>query len=200
MNHEFLILNYGNFLLAEIPTIHNLKFRIRNSVWLIIWVCLSMSQTALADQQGGQRPAAYLRYGFGGPQGAMAGAAVGTRNDVACGYWNPAGLSGLRGLQTEAQDILLPLGQQIYFLSVANGFQDKFFYGFTGVFYTPGGDLEARKGPTFAPDSLFSDTELAFLVSVAVRISPRWSFGANLTILSQNIGVFAGLGFGEDLR
>ena len=175
---------------------------IQNSAWvigLVSFVLLLTASMVQADQQGGQRPAAYLQYGFGGPQVAMGGAAVGTRNDVACGYWNPAGLSGLRGLQVEAQDILLPLNQQLYFLSFANGYQDKFFYGVTGAFYTPGGDLEARVGPTLQPDSLFNDTELAILTSVAVRVSPRWSIGANFKIMTQNIGNYTGFGFGEDL-
>jgi hypothetical protein len=192
---KFSILNFRFLTLGS-------EFGIKNFAWAYffgLWIAVSGLPSADADQQGGQRPAAYLQYGFGGPQEAMGGAAVGDRNDVACGFWNPAGLSGLRGLQVEAQDLLLPLNQQLYYLSVANGFQDKFFYGVTGAFYTPGGDLEARTGPTLQPDSLFSDTELTFLTSVAVRISPRWSFGGNVKIMTQNIGNFSGFGIGEDL-
>jgi len=81
---------------------------------------------ALADQQGGQRPAAYLELGVGGMQDAMGGAAVADRNDVACGFWNPAGLTGLRGLQVEDQYTLLALNQQLNYLAFANSLRDKF--------------------------------------------------------------------------
>ncbi|HEY5038711.1 MAG TPA: hypothetical protein VIJ93_06540, partial [bacterium] len=149
--------------------------RIQNSIWLIISIYLSMSQMVFADQQGGQRPAAYLELGAGGAQQAMGGAAVADRNDVACGFWNPAGLSALKGFQTEYQYTFLSLGQYLNFFSVANAFRDKFFYGFSAFFYSAGYDLEARTSPTLTPDSLFGDTEITFLTSLAFRLSPRWS-------------------------
>src|SRR6185295_966624 len=114
-------------------------------------------------QQGGQRPAAYLLYGVGGAQDAMAGAAVANRGDVACGFWNPAGLSGLRGFQVETQSTLLSLNQQLHYLALANSYRNRFFYGISAVFYSAGGDLEAREGPSRDPDSLFEDIEVTVL-------------------------------------
>ncbi len=152
-----------------------------------------------ADQQGGQRPAPYLEYGAGGAQVAMGGATAGLRNDVSCGFWNPAGLSGLRGFQIENQYTFLGLNQQLDYFSLANGFRDKFFYGVTAFYYSAGYDLETRVGPSVNPDSIFGDTEFTFISSFAVRLSPRWSVGANFKVLSQSIGGFSGFGFGEDL-
>ncbi len=133
---------------------------------------------------------------------AMGGAAVGVRGDVASGFWNPAGLSGLRGFQVEAQDTLLALDQKLYFLSLATGFRDKFFVGASFFYFTAGEDLESRVGPSLAPDSLFNDEELSFFTTFAVRLDPRWSAGVNIKLLFQTIGSFsggAGSGFGEDL-
>ena len=152
-----------------------------------------------ADQQGGQRPAAYLQLGAGDIQNAMAGAAVGDRNDPACGFWNPAGLSGLRGFQVEDQYTLLPLGQQLNYFTLANGFRDYVFYGISSFIYSAGGDIEARVGPTLTPDSIFSDLEMTYLFSLAFRLSPRWSIGGNIKVMTQNFNSYSGFGFGEDL-
>ncbi|HTC22386.1 MAG TPA: hypothetical protein VK859_16145, partial [bacterium] len=152
-----------------------------------------------ADQQGGQRPAAYLEYGAGGMQNAMGGAAVAGRNDVADGFWNPAGLSGLRGFQVENQYTLLSLGQQLNYLAFANGYRDMFFYGLSFFYYSAGGDIEARTGPTLEPDSVFGDTEMTFLASVAFRLDPQWSIGVNVKVLAQSFNNFSAFGLGEDL-
>lgn len=153
-----------------------------------------------ADQQGGQRPAAYLEMGVGGLQDAMGGTGVAVRNDVANGYWNPAGLTGLRGFQVEDQYTLLSLNQQLNYLGLANNFRDKFFYGLSWIYYSAGNDLEARTGPSLNPDSIFSDLEMTFIVSLAIRLDPRWALGLNLKILTQNLGSFSsGVGFGQDL-
>ena len=155
---------------------------------------------ALADQQGGERPAAYLEMGVGGMQEAMGGAAVGDRNDVACGFWNPAGLTGLRGLQVEDQYTLLALNQQLNYLAFANNFFDKIFYGVSWIYYSAGNDLEARTGPSLAPDNIFSDTEMTFIGSIAFRIDSRWAVGLNIKVLNQSIGSYtSSVGFGEDL-
>jgi hypothetical protein len=155
---------------------------------------------ARADQQGGQRPAAYLSMGVGGMQEAMGGAAVGVRNDVACGFWNPAGLTALRGFQVEDQYTLLSLNQQLNYLGLANNFRDKFFYGVSWIYYSAGNDIEARTGPSLSPDSVFADSEMTFIVSMAFRLDPRWALGINFKALTQSIGSFSSaFGFGEDI-
>lgn len=171
--------------------------KIFNFVWLGVF--LLTSQRVLADQQGGQRPAAYLQLGAGDLQNAMGGAAVADRNDPACGFWNPAGLSGLRGFQIEDQYTLLPLGQQLNYFTLANGFRDYFFYGISAFIYSAGGNIEARVGPSLTPDSVFSDLEMTYLVSMAFRLSPRWSIGGNIKVMTQNFDNYSGFGFGEDL-
>jgi len=171
----------------------------KTTAFLIMGMVLSLN-TAWADQQGGQRPAAYLEMGVGGMQDAMGGAAVGVRNDVACGFWNPAGLTALRGFQVEDQYTLLSLNQQLNYLGLANNFRDKFFYGVSWIYYSAGNDIEARTGPSLTPDSVFSDSEMTFIASMAFRLDPRWALGLNFKALTQSIGSFSSaFGFGEDI-
>jgi hypothetical protein len=172
---------------------------IKNPVLLLTGFFLLFGKPVCADQEGGQRPAAYLELGGGGAQNAMAGAAVADRNDPACGFWNPAGLSGLRGFQIEDQYTLLPLGQQLDYFALANGFRDFFFYGLTAFIYSAGGNIEARVGPSLTPDSEFGDLEMTYMASLAFRLSPRWSIGGNLKVETQNFENYSGFGFGEDI-
>jgi hypothetical protein len=174
----------------------------KNIFALLIVMVFAVLTTGVvfADQEGGERPAAYLELGVGGMQEAMGGAAVGDRNDVACGFWNPAGLTGLRGLQVEDQYTLLALNQQLNYLAFANSFRDRFFYGVSWIYYSAGNDIEARTGPSLNPDSIFSDTEMTFIGSIAFRFDPRWAMGLNIKVFNQSIGSFSSaVGFGEDL-
>ena len=161
--------------------------------------CLFLPAPVLADQQGGQRPAAYLEYGAGGMENAMGEADTAGRGDAANGYWNPAGLSGLRGFQVEDQYTLLSLGQGLNYVGFANGYRDIIFYGLSCFYYSAGGDIEARTGPSLVPDSVFGDTELTFLLSIAFKLDPRWSLGWNIKTLTQSFNGVNGFGLGEDL-
>ncbi len=151
------------------------------------------------DQTGGERPAAFLQLGAGGVANAMGGAAVAARNDVSQGFWNPAGLTGTRGFQVEDQVSLLSLGQQLNYIALSNGYRDEIFFGLSFFYYSAGGDIEARNGPSLQPDALFGDTQIACLVSLAFKLDPRWSLGGNLKVLNESFNDFSGLGLGEDL-
>jgi len=172
------------------------SWRLGGEIFLLL---LFFCGSVYADQQGGQRPAAYLELGAGGIQDSMAGAAVGMRDNVANSFWNPAGLSGLTSFQVETQSTLLSLNQEMYYVALANQYRDKIFYGLTFLYYSAGNDIEARTGPTFSPDSLFGDTELNFMVSLAFRLDRQWTMGFNAKIFTQSLNSFSGFGAGEDL-
>ncbi len=151
---------------------------------------------------GGQRPDAYLEYGVGGVPEAMAGAAAASRDDPSCGFWNPAGLTGIKNIEVEAQNSFLSLNQTLDYFSIGANLQDKIYCGLTLLAYSAGNDLEARSGPSLNPDSAFGDSEIAGLVSGAFRLSPRWSAGFNLKLLLNSLGSIqnaGGTGFGFDL-
>lgn len=162
--------------------------------FLVLWA----GGALWADQTGGQRIASYLQWG-GGVADSMGGAAVALRGDVSQGYWNPAGLTGTRGFQFVDQATLLSLDQRLYYSGFSNGYRDVIFYGASIFYYSAGDDIEARNGPSLEPDSVFGDTQMTFLVSLAFKLDPRWSLGGNLKVLTQNFNHFSGLGFGEDL-
>lgn len=152
-----------------------------------------------ADQTGGERISSYLQLGAGGVVDSMGGTAAAFRGDATAGFWNPAGLAGTRGTQLTNQVTLLPWGQELNYFAFSNGYRDVIFYGFSFFFYSAGGDIEARQGPSLEPDSVFGDSQMTFLVSLAFKLDPRWSLGGNLKVLTESFNNFSGLGFGEDL-
>lgn len=166
--------------------------------WRTAILVAGITVAAGADQQGGQRFGSSLGLGASGTFNAMGGAAVAARNDVSTGFWNPAGLSGLRGFQIEDQYTVLPFGQQLNYFALANGFRNVIFYGIS-FFYYSAGDIEARSGPSADPDSIFGESQMSFLVTLAVKLDTRWSLGGNLKVLTENFNNFSGFGFGEDM-
>jgi hypothetical protein len=132
----------------------------------------------------------------------MAGAAVGVRNDPACGFWNPAGLTGIKNFQIEAQNTFLSLNQSLDYFSFGANLQDTVYCGFSLLVYSAGNDLEARKGPSMNPDSTFGDSEITGMLSGGFRLSPRWSGGFSLKLLLNSMGNIQnanGTGFGFDV-
>ncbi len=154
-----------------------------------------------AFASGGQRPNAYTEYGVGGAPEAMAGAAVGLRNDPSCGFWNPAGLTAVKNIQIEAQNSFLSLNQSLDYYSFSANLQDSVYCGLSLLAYSAGNDLEVRNGNSMNPDSILSDAEYTGLLSGAFRLSPHWAGGFNLKLLLNNLGNVQsanGTGFGFD--
>jgi hypothetical protein len=132
----------------------------------------------------------------------MGGATAGLRDDPSCGFWNPAGLTGIKNIQVEAQNTFLSLNQTLDYFSLGANLRDQIYCGATLLVYSAGNDLEARSGPSLNPDSTFGESEYLALVSGAFRMSPRWSGGFNLKLLLNTLGSYqnaSGTGFGFDL-
>jgi hypothetical protein len=128
----------------------------------------------------------------------MGGAAAAQRGDVSAGFWNPAGLTGIRGIQVEDQYSLLSLNQQLNYFGLALERRQQLFFSGAFLIYSAGGDLEARQGPSLNPDSIFGDTEMTFLLSVAGKLDRQWSMGINLKGFFNQLGAVSGTGFGGD--
>ncbi len=84
-------------------------------------------------------------------------------------------------------------------LFLATQFARRFFCGLTFLYYSAGGDLEARQGPSLGPDGIFGDTEMAFYLSLAGKLDPRWSLGGNLKFFVNKLAIVSATGVGGDL-
>lgn len=150
----------------------------------------------------------FLAVGVGGRAFGMAGASVAGVNDVTSGYWNPAGLMGIKN------DFQTGLMHAEYFASIA-----KYDYGAvagridsssafgislirfavddianTTQLIDAGGNIDYDRITTF------SAQDYAFIFSYARNLTiPGLSVGGNFKIIRRKVGDFAGAwGFGID--
>lgn len=150
----------------------------------------------------------FLAIGVGGRAFGMGGATVAGVNDVTSGYWNPAGLMGIKN------DFQTGLMHSEYFASIA-----KYDYGAvagridsssafgisiirfavddianTTQLIDAGGNLDYDRITTF------SAQDYAFIFSYARSMSvPGLTVGGNFKIIRRKVGDFAGAwGFGID--
>ena len=154
----------------------------------------------------------FLNIGAGARGLAMGGAQVATANDGSAGYWNPAGLAGVKDNPN------LNLMHAEYFAGIAK-------YDFAAL-AIPVADNKRTLGLSFLrfavddipntlflvePDGsinynnikIFSSADWAFLLSFAQNIktteSKKISFGANAKVIYRKVGSFAtAWGFGID--
>jgi len=152
-----------------------------------------------ASDHGGERPAPYMRMGFGGRQTAMGGAGTALTGGLASGFWNPANLTGVRTFQFYTQYSFLTMDRTLAYLSLGNRLErSPLSYSISWAYFSAGDELEFRYGPSYDPVYNFSDSEMAFFITTAYRISSRVSVGTNVKVHTHWLGEFFGWGMGED--
>jgi Type IX secretion system protein PorV len=150
----------------------------------------------------------FLAIGVGARSFGMSGATIASVDDVTAGYWNPAGLAGMRN------NIQLGLMHAEYFASIANydyaavsaRIDSSSVFGVSMIRFAvddipnttqlidAGGNIDYDRITTF------SSQDYAFLLSYARTMKiPGLRVGANAKIIRRTIGDFAGAwGFGID--
>lgn len=149
----------------------------------------------------------FLSIGVGGKAFGMSNAVIASVDDVTAGYWNPAGLVGMK------DNIQLAYMHTNYFAGIAN-------YDYGGLGFKVGetgamGVSFVRMGIDGIPNTLdlirngqidydriteFSAVDYAFLFSYAKKtLREGLSFGGNAKIIRRKAGQFAtAMGFGID--
>jgi len=151
----------------------------------------------------------FLAIGVGARALGMSKATVATVNDVTSGYWNPAGLTGLK------KDISVGLMHSEYFAgiakydyaSIASKIDDKSSIGFSyirfGVDDIPNtiNLIDNNGNVNYNNITSFSAIDNAFLLSYARKTGVEGlSVGLNAKVIYRKIGDFAqAWGFGLDL-
>lgn len=150
----------------------------------------------------------FLAIGVGARSFGMSGATIASVDDVTAGYWNPAGLNGIRN------NVQVGLMHAEYFASiakydyaaVAGRIDSQSVFGVSMIRFAvddipnttqlidAGGNIDYDRITTF------SSQDYAFLLSYARMLKiPGLRVGANAKIIRRTIGDFAGAwGFGID--
>jgi hypothetical protein len=139
----------------------------------------------------------FLKFGVGAKAVGMGEAFVAQSGEVTSAWWNPAGLSGIEGIQVSFthnqwfQDITVE-----HFASALNF--DKNTLGLTlAMGKVP--DIEKREGPTEEPVALFDAHDVVFSFSFARSIREGFALGLSAKWLYEKIDINSASGLGFDL-
>lgn len=174
----------------------------------IAFLSLAVLTVLTAAAQSRKYSNEFLAIGVGARALGMSNATVATIDDVTAGYWNPAGLTGLKS------NLQISLMHSEYFAGIA-----KYDYGALakqiddksalaisfirfGVDDIPNTTelIDANGQIDYNRITTFSAADYAFILSYAKRMSIEGlSIGANAKVVRRKVGDFAGAwGFGLD--
>jgi hypothetical protein len=146
--------------------------------------------------QAGSAGLAFLKVGVGGRAVGMGEAFTASADDAFALYWNPAGITGVSGVDLGLmhaewfQDIRLE-----YLSAVIGRPRDAFGLSFT---FNTVGQIEYREGPSAEPLGTFDAHDLAWGFSYARRLGQRWRVGGSLKALYEKIHLDDGWGWAVD--
>ena len=180
--------------------------------WKLVFACILAVLTMTVDAQFRKYSNEFLNIGAGARGLAMGGAQVASVNDGTAGYWNPAGLVGVKDYPSvhlmhaeyfagigkyDFGSVAIPLNDQkrVVALSVLRFAVDDIPN--TLFLVEPDGSINYNNIRTF------SSADYAFLLSYAQKIKDeedqKLSFGGNVKIIHRKVGSFASAwGFGLD--
>ena len=180
--------------------------------WKLVSACILAVLTMTVDAQFRKYSNEFLNIGAGARGLAMGGAQVASVNDGTAGYWNPAGLVGVKDYPS------VHLMHAEYFAGIG-----KYDFGSVAIPLNDQNRVVALSVLRFAVDDIpntlflvepdgsinynnirtFSSADYAFLLSYAQKIKDeedqKLSFGGNVKIIHRKVGSFASAwGFGLD--
>jgi len=145
----------------------------------------------------------FLSVGSGARALGMGGTHVAMANDVTAGFWNPAGLTRIQGLEVSYMHserfggiVGYDYGAVAFRVPNDGGFMSVSFFrqGVDGIKNTLNAwDRERNRPRENAQDFIteFSAADVAFFVSYANVISDNLSWGASAKVLNSRLGPFA---------
>jgi hypothetical protein len=153
---------------------------------------------AVASEKAGTSGLSFLKFGMGAKAVGMGEAFTAQSGEVTSSWWNPAGLSGIKGIQVSFthnqwfQDITVE-----HFASALNFGKNTLGLSFT-MNKIP--DIQKRDGiPTPEPIALFVAHDVAFSFSFARSIKQGFGLGLSAKWLYEKIDIYSASGWGFDL-
>ena len=152
---------------------------------------------AQASSNEGTSGLSFLKFGTGAKALGMGEAFTAQSGDVTSAWWNPAGLSGIEGIQVSFthnqwfQDITVE-----HFASALNFGKNTLGLNLSMV-KVP--DIQVREGPTEKPMAWFDAHDMAFSFSFARNIIEGFALGLSAKWLYEKIDIYSASGLGFDL-
>ncbi|MBN1352325.1 PorV/PorQ family protein [candidate division KSB1 bacterium] len=173
-------------------------------LWLVVISSVSMSGDLTVAKYAGE----FISTGVGARGLGMGGAYVAICTDVTAGYWNPAGLIGLKYPQVMLMHASRFSGIVKYdyaaFALPAGRFSSlgisMIRLGVDDIPITALANADLPLSETNRPyiEKMVSDAEYAFYLSYAKAVVGRFSYGANIKLIRKSVGENSAWGIGFD--
>ena len=173
-----------------------MKSIFRNCVTgILLVVALATTGTALAADDGGVA-GGFLRFGSSARGLALGNAVVGTADDAAISYWNPAGLAQLRTMEVTAMGATMFNDTKYSFFALGMPTESWGTFALNGTFTTSGEYERATWDADL--DETFSEKESTVSLGWAGSYG-RFAYGAAVKSVSQDLGGAKGSSTGLDV-
>ena len=184
---------------------------------LLALICLIAHQDIFSQGTGNKYAGEFLAIGVGGRPRGMGGAYVALVNDVTAGYWNPGSLSDIKypqfALMHESQfsnllnydygSVAIPFGKStsLGFSMIRLGVDDIADTRNALIEENGNGVYEQELGERLDPSKItyFNAADYAFFLTYSKRPSEKFSYGANLKVITKSLAEESAWGLGFDL-
>ena len=151
------------------------------------WVCAQSIFPRLGEQRVGTAAMTFLKIGLGARATSMGGSFVSVANDASSIYWNPAGLVQIGSDEAIASHIQWPVGIKYEFVggvfrltpTIAIG-------GGLGLLYSDDMEVTDEYHP-MGTGQYFSYSDFFSSLSLSIRMTDRFSFGASVKFAQENM-------------
>lgn len=165
---------------------------------LFALLLLAVSDTALAQKDDavgtssgestvGTTSAAFLEIGVGARPQALGGAFVSMADDALGMYWNPAGIGRATGFEAAFTHVSWLVDTDFDFAGIVIPIGRPMALGFSVVSFSTGEQPVRVVGQEEGTGEFYSSQDLAAMVSFALNLTDRFSFGANGKYINQRV-------------
>jgi hypothetical protein len=167
---------------------------------LTLLLALGAEQTVQAQVKAGTAGAQFLKLSASARGLAMADALLPLADDVSALYYNPGGLTQLEGWHAAFTHYALPVGVNQEWLGVARGMPESgWAWGAALTFLSSGMMDETTPLKPEGTGRQFDYQDLAIGVSVAKRLTNKFSTGLTLKFINESTMEMDATGWGADV-
>jgi len=167
---------------------------------LVFALGLILTQAGLAQNKAGTAGGQFLKLGATARGLAMADALLPLADDVSALYYNPAGLTLLEGQHAAVSYFSLPVGVYNMWLGAARGYPELGMTVGASLTYLNSGMMEETT--PLAPTGTgreFNWVDMAVGVTVAKRLTNKFSTGLTLKMINESTMEFDATGWAADV-